>query len=447
MIRQQVNAIYNWLRRVITQPREELNRWQQAARFAYDLGRFGARQLRHDRAPQMAAALSFRALFGLVPVLVVATLLVRSVFGVDEFLKVVSEGLAWFGLDEVRIRTSADGTGQSQNVADWICNLIAEAAGVRLAAIGWMGVAVLSYAAVSLLVTIENVFNIIYRVADGRPWTRRVPLYWFLLTVSPIAIGMGALLNNQFETWLMAIDAWPWALATTRVLWIGFCSWGVMLIVYMLMPNAEVRFGSAAIGALVSVILLWAGKGALAATLQNAFSISQLHGSLGLVPLFMFWTYLMALAVLFGLQVSAMLQMLRGRRLEEVEQRRELTSMIEPASVISVMEVIAKRFEKGKSTQPDQISDALVIPRSTIGVMLDRLVEHRLLHRLENDASAVTLTRPAEQITAAQLIDVGFAMTETSGAEHSSFFNRLRDVQREVAGKRTLATLLSQSPV
>ena len=53
------------LRRAINEPFRELNRWQRAARFTYDLGRYGARQLKEDRAPQMASALAFRTLFGL----------------------------------------------------------------------------------------------------------------------------------------------------------------------------------------------------------------------------------------------------------------------------------------------------------------------------------------------------------------------------------------------
>ena len=72
MLRDRLESLVSWLRRVITQPFGELNRWQRAVRFGYDLGRFGARQLKHDRAQHMAAALSFRTLFSLLPVLVVA---------------------------------------------------------------------------------------------------------------------------------------------------------------------------------------------------------------------------------------------------------------------------------------------------------------------------------------------------------------------------------------
>ena len=86
MLRDRLESLLGWMRRVITQPFNELNRWQRAVRFGYDLGRFGARQLKHDRAQHMAAALSFRTLFSLLPVLVVATLLVKGLIGLEPFL-------------------------------------------------------------------------------------------------------------------------------------------------------------------------------------------------------------------------------------------------------------------------------------------------------------------------------------------------------------------------
>lgn len=443
MLQRTWTTLFNWLKRALTQPREELNRWQSAARFGYDLSRFGARQLRYDRAPQMAAALAFRALFGLVPVLVLATVLVRSVIGVDEFLDVIGEVLSWAELDQVRILHSAGNGAQSDTLAEWLGNLITEAAGIRLTAIGWVGLTIVGYAAVSLLATIENAFNTIYRVTDGRTWARRVPLYWFLLTISPIVIGLGALLNGRAETWLAAIDAWPWAAVVARLLWSGLCGWFLMLATYMLMPNAEVAFRPAAIGALVAMLILEIGKRVLGATLENAFLIGQLYGSLGLIPLFMFWTYLMWLAVLFGLQVSASLQMLHGRRLEEIERRHETRGLIEPASVITVMEVVAERFKQGVSTTPDQVSDVAGVPRSTARALLDELVDAGVLHRVQPDASAVSLARPADQIEVASLIDVGFRLIDESGVRRSRFPNRLRDVQRDLAASHTLASILT----
>ena len=74
-IRELIQKSTEHLLRIITQPRSELTRWQRAARFTYDLGRTGAQQLRRDRASQMAAALAYRTLFSLLPILAVGTAL------------------------------------------------------------------------------------------------------------------------------------------------------------------------------------------------------------------------------------------------------------------------------------------------------------------------------------------------------------------------------------
>ena len=91
MLRKILHSVVRWIQRVITQPREELNRWQRTVRFAYDLGWYGWRQLKNDRAPQMAAALAFRSLFALLPVIIVATVVVKAYRGTEEFLRLTRD--------------------------------------------------------------------------------------------------------------------------------------------------------------------------------------------------------------------------------------------------------------------------------------------------------------------------------------------------------------------
>jgi membrane protein len=427
---------------VVTQPRHELDRWQKAVRFAYDLGRFGTRQLRHDRAPQIAAALSFRTLFALFPVLVVCTILVRAIIGIDEFRTVVDD-LLMSAIGDVKIVLPGDAPSSSTTLNDWIDELIGEAATVKLVAVGWLGLAIVIYAAIGLMVTIENAFNIIYRAPEGRSWTRRVPLYWFVLTVSPVAIGLAAYVNGRFENWIESVEAWQWALVVARLTWSCFFGWLFMLAIYMLIPNTRVEVRPALIGGFVAVVLLTFGMKTLGAYLQNAFSISQLYGSLGLIPLFMFWVYLMWLAVLFGLEVSATLQMLRGRRLEEVRRNRESHGLVEPVAVVTVMEIIAERFHVGRHTTAEEISERVVIPQATVQRILDRLIEEAFLHRLDAEGEGVCLARPPDQIRAEPLMEIGFQLVDESGqGRQSGVFERLREAQRSVMAEVTLATLV-----
>ena len=130
-----IESFIEWLRRVVTQPRRELDRWQRAARFAYDLGRYGERQLRRDRAPQMAAALSFRSLFALVPVLIVGMIVVRAFQGTDAFVEMTKEILATLEFDQVtQTPLTSDGApvpNTSDNLAAWLERIVNQAASVR----------------------------------------------------------------------------------------------------------------------------------------------------------------------------------------------------------------------------------------------------------------------------------------------------------------------------
>jgi len=440
-------SVLGWIRRVVTQPREELDRWQRAARFAYDLGRTGARQLRHDRAPQMAAALAFRTLFGLVPVLVVATILVKALRGTDAFMGIVHSLLASAGLDQVRIIPPAEVAaphlaGASETLASWLEGLVEQAAMVDLTAVGWIGLVVILYAAIGLMVTIENCFNTICRAAEGRSWIRRVPLYWFILTISPVAIGLMTYVNGRFDTWLGSLDTGPWLRVSVELAWGYATVWLWMLAVYLLVPNTYLRPRPVLIGSFVAATLLQIGAGTMGAYLEHAFSISQLYSSLGLIPLFMFWVYLMWLVVLFGLQVAATLQMLRGRRPQELSAASK-HAIIDPACVLSVMEVIAERFGQGKATSLTMLATSSAIPESLSRLMVDRLVTRNFLHWIEGAQPSVSLARPPDEISVESLIEIGFDLVDAEGTAHrSAWVDHLRQAQLRCAARVDLATLL-----
>jgi membrane protein len=439
MIQEAMHAASQWLRRVLTRPLDELDRWQKAVRFAYDLGRYGAQQLRQDRASQMAAALTFHTLFGLLPVLVVATVLVQAMGNMNDwFLQPLGKLLNSVGLDQVKV-VSQEGTSISLSV--WLQELVRGAERIDWATIRWVGLAVTIYAAVGLMVTIENSFNTIYRAPQGRPWTRGLPLYWFILTLSPAAVALSTYVNGRVTQFLHSIEASGWVSVAAGTLWSVLAVWLFMFLVYVLFPNTTVAVRPALVGALVAAVLLEIGKRTMGAYLNNALSISQLYGSLGLIPLFMYWVYLMWLVVLFGLEVSATLQMLHGRQLEEVQTIKRELKMIDPASVLSVMEVVAEHFQAARPATPRELAEMTSIPEHVVAQMLERLVDAGFLHRLASEDRAVSLARPPESVTADQLIAIGFGMVAPSGAGRTSALSeKLREVQTKVAAEYTLAS-------
>jgi membrane protein len=439
-----IQPVLDWLRQAVTQPQDELDRWERSVRFAYDLGRYGARQLRRDQAPRMAAALSFRTLFGILPVLVVATLLVKAIGGLSEFRESVETFLGAYGLDRFQTAANGEAGEQSVSLSQWLIdNVFSQIEQINVAAITWVGVAVLIYAAISLMVTIEGCFNTIYRAPEGRSWSRRIPVYWTVLTLAPAVVMMTLYVDRRFGAFLTEQVGWSWALRIAPVVWSFVATWLVMFAIYKLLPSTRVHTRPALGGAFVAAILLEVGKRTMGAYLSKALAVKLIYGSLGLIPVFMFWMYLMWLVILFGLEVSATLQMLAGRRLDEIEHRGPLSGLADPAMVITVTEVVAERFRASAAATARQVADATGLAEQTVSLILDRLVEAGVLHRLDREDEAVSLARPADQISAAELIDVGFALIDDgqSGRE-SAIVRRLRGVQRRIASRTTLAGLI-----
>ena len=491
--RVQLRIASEWLRRVISQPRGELDRWQKAARDAYDLGRYGARQLREDQAPLMAGALAFRTLFGLLPVLVVTTVVIRAMMSAEDFKRFINELVGSivesFDLHEARIvlptevagtiddSTQFNGRGDGHAAAgdgaggagadsapmdggERLVGEVAEPAGVELGtwleqvadavhsinlgAIGWIGVAVLIYAAIGLMVTIENTFNTIYRAPAGRSWVRRVLLYWFILTLGPVALGTMFYLEGQFAEWIMQIHAGRWILLIAQYIWAFVFMWLFMFAVYILVPNTSVNVRAALAGAFVAAVLIEIGKRTFGAYLSNALSIQQLYGSLGLIPLFMFWVYLMWLVVLFGLEVSATLQALGGRRLEAIDRPRMSGELTDPASVLTLMEAASARFAKGQKATAGELAKAVGLSEAGVQRIINRLVTDQLLHEIsDSDQDGYVLAQPPEQIELARLLKIGFELSNAgaSDAQTRSFIEKLRTAQLGVAEGATLASI------
>lgn len=446
MWRAYIQRAMHWIGHVVRQPWDELDRWQRAARFSYDLGRFGTRQLREDRAPQMAAALAFQTLFALVPVLVVVMIIVQAFTNVQtDFLPMVNSVLESAGLSDVSVTlVTADASApRVESLQTWLAGLVRQAADVDLTVVGWVGFVLIVYAGISMLTTVENSFNTIYRAPQGRPWSRRVPLYWFLITVSPLAITTEAWVNGHVVAAAQELISGDWFGRMVGIVWSISVGWLFWFSVYSLVPNTTINLKATAAGALVCVLLVEIARHSLGAYLSNAFTVSKFYGSLGLIPLFMFWVYLMWLFVLFGLEVAATLQFLGDRALEEIETRREFAGLVEPAAVITVMEVIAEDFQSGQPTTQRRISERTGVPERIVQSMLQELAAAGLVHRLERDQSTVCLALPPDEITADRLIDIGFRLADHGGERAISHFaERLREQQRALAGAVTLAALL-----
>jgi len=490
----------------------EATRWQRTVQFSVQLGHHCWNQLWKDNAPQMAAALTYRTIFGLVPLFVLALLVFRA-FGGFENLgeQVETQIVRYLGIGSIAVvdgpqeqedepgapedngaspapnggaaaqppatqpgeppitdplppdeagaddTASDDGEEQSQqtsvrNIINDLENRISE---VSFTSIGIVGLVLLIWAAIGLVATVEDVFNQVFVAPHGRSWTMRVIIYWAVITLGPVLIGLSLWLTGQVVEWVGEVGAYlpgfaEWALDALSRLAAFFATWLLMTLLYVLLPNTAVQLRPAALGAFVAAVLWEAAKWGFQLYLSNAVGYSALYGTLGLIPLFLFWVYVTWLIVLFGLELTYALQTMRSRtgKFERKPEAGEL--LLDPRWLVPMMATLAEAFDRGETVTSVELSNRLSLSQPAVTTLTQKLQGAGLVHQLPDSSEEVTrytLARPPARITVASLLDLGQSIgmnaQATRQAPAHELVERLGKAQHDAAAALTLDDVVS----
>lgn len=473
-IRQKIQNTSAYLRRLLTQPSSELNRWQLTARYVIELTRHCARALRHDKAAQMAAALTYHTLFSLMPTLVLVLVSLASFKGLEQYhdnfkgmvvgtllpetliqgdepdpeapqaiaprpeagpfrmsYRWAMEKAAEIRAEErVRERAETDRAevidaqitearkrrefAQARvSMEERIQGTLDQLGSVSFGSIGIVGLLVFIYGATALLSTIERSFSMIFGVGELRPIRLRLPIHFTVITLGPLVLIAGQLAQQQFIDLIRADSLTNWLAGPMVVLSPLLTSWLVLFAIFSLMPNAFVQRRAAAIGSFVAAVLWLVGKEAFGYYVLNANTLTSLYGALALVPLFLFWIYITWLVVLFGLELTYTIQNMKGRKFKHVSEKTPEQVLLDATWLIPVAAHVAADFAEGKQTQADKAATALQLPPHTVRKLLRALVDAQLVHRLgegDNETATYTLARPADRIAVADVLDAASSL-------------------------------------
>ncbi|MEI6474982.1 MAG: YihY/virulence factor BrkB family protein [Planctomycetota bacterium] len=391
-----------------------------------------------DDLPAMASALAYKTLLGLIPILIVVTLVAKTLMGA-QFAPFVAGFIGSLGLDNMRIvppTDSASTSGGAVALGTWVETLVTQASEIDLSALGWVGVSVTILSAIWLMTSIELSFNRVFRARQGRTWMRRFVLYWFVLTASPLLIAAIPLLSSVLHG-AGTTAGLGWIIALLGTVWNVAVLWALLLIIYMVVPAARVRPQCAAIGAFCASVVIIGLKGMLSAYFEHAFGMSRLYGSLGLVPVFMFWMWVVWVTVLGGLQVAAFAQTIRARGLDAGSGADD-DAHADPMLVLAVMEQASTSWRAGRPVTRDSIAAELHMDDRLSAELLEELVRGGFL--LHTDRDAYAPTRPPEDIRPDDVLKAAFAhCAGEEGVERSRIATALRAAQLETASKMRIA--------
>jgi len=279
----------------------ELTGRDRKVRFVLDIARLAVLRLRRNRAGMMAAALSYRVLFSMLPLLVLAAAVARMSVSEEAFLKMTRELIDRMGLKHVEIQSGAH-AGEQLDLGHWLEGLAQQAAAYDVTGVTWIGIVVLVWAVYRLFDEIEASLSVIGSGVRRRKAWVRVVVSLLLLVVGPALATWGLAVLNDLTAHLPVSGVS--VLANVRQM---------RLFGEGPAEAIDARSVAAARSEWRAAVALMVGEWALERFVVGAVRASPIGGSLGLVPLLMLWLYVMWMCVLYGMEVAVILHR-AGRR-------------------------------------------------------------------------------------------------------------------------------------
>lgn len=239
-----------------------------------------------DRCLESSAALTYMSLFALVPLLTVGYTMASAIPAFQGL-----EGQMQSFLFEHLIPESGS------EIQEYLSNFSQQAKSLT-----GPGIAFLLVTAVLMLRNVEKAFNLIWRARENRSALSSFLIYWAVLTLAPIsigvALGLGTYLGSYADSLgqqLEVLGARSYALQSLPLL---LTTAGFSLM-YAAIPNCSVPFRHAVIGGFVAAAAFHLARSLFTSAVTGS-SITFIYGAFAAVPLFLLWIYLSWNIVLIG---------------------------------------------------------------------------------------------------------------------------------------------------
>lgn len=222
-----------------------------------------------------ASAMTYNTLLAAVPVLALLIVVGRG-FGVQESLNAFIMGI---------FKENFEAADTVMEFANRYLEYMQKGTFVGV------GIFVLLAAVVGLLRQIETQFNRIWNVTKGRPIVRQVATYFTIMVLIPMLIVVASGIKPAIAPWVLNIMSY-------------LMVWVVLTLVYALMPNTKVRFGSALTGAIVAGTVLILLETLYVTGQVSLTKYNAVYGGFAALPLFLFWVHISWLIIMYGAELS-----------------------------------------------------------------------------------------------------------------------------------------------
>ncbi|MBL6750416.1 MAG: YihY/virulence factor BrkB family protein [Nevskia sp.] len=345
------------------EPRAPLRRHAlHLARYALAL----ARDMADGEISLRAMSLVYTTLLSLVPLLALAFSVLKALGVHNTLAPMLKRWLAPLG-------------SQADVVAG---NVIGFVDNMRVGVLGFVGVVLLLYTAVSMISKVESSFNFIWKVGRTRGLTQRFSEYLLVLMVGPLllfaVLGLTASVrSSELVQALAGIQPFGALIVVLTKAAPYLMIIAALTFLYGYIPNTRVHWRAAAIGGLFAGVVWESASVAFATFVANA-NYRAIYAGFAVVIILLVWTYLGWLIVLFGCRLAFYVQ--HPRFLAGTDEPPPPSSREAEYLALRVAALVAGRFVQGQpGPSPEDLPRLLAATPERIGLALQLLTAAGLL--------------------------------------------------------------------
>ncbi|HBH10551.1 MAG TPA: virulence factor BrkB family protein [Gammaproteobacteria bacterium] len=249
--------------------------------------------LRHfylSNAMQVASSLAFTSLLSLVPLLTVMFGLFGEISVLQNFSTLIQNFIFANFVPEF-----------GQTIEQYIYIFSMKASQLTIS-----GSVFLVLIAMMLLATIDNSFNRIWKIKKKRNPIKRILIYFSLLIMGPLLIGIGLALTSYLLSIPVIADVDTTFNVKTHLLgWLPFLMTSIaFILLYILVPNCYVYKKYAVSAGVICAILFELAKYGFGIYVKEMSGYENIYGALAILPLFLVWIYISWVIILFGAHIT-----------------------------------------------------------------------------------------------------------------------------------------------
>ncbi len=250
--------------------------------------------------PQVAGSLTFTTVLALVPILTIAL----SLFTAFPLFNSFRLSLEAYFVQSLMPK------GISATVLGYLTQFATKA--TRLSAFGGVALIVTAVATMSM---IDRSFNQIWYVKRSRPLFQRILVYWAIVTLGPLLIGVSLSVTSYlFSATSGVVGSVPFLGDVFYTFVSVFFTTGAFSLLYLSVPNRTVDWRDAAWGGLFAAVAFEISKRLFAIFVMRFPTYTAVYGALAAVPIFLIWIYLSWLITLIGAVIAASLPIVKFER-------------------------------------------------------------------------------------------------------------------------------------